>query len=143
MDANAHKRIIILIAEDDDADFKLAKRAFDKLQILNEVTRLHNGQELIDYLRGNPQERCVVLLDLNMPIKDGREALREIKADAGLNHIPVIVMTTSKAEEDVVRSYHLGANAYIRKPVKHDEFVNAIAEFKRFWLDIVELPYTS
>ncbi len=84
---------------------------------------------------------CIVLLDLNMPVKDGRETLQEIRADATLKHIPIIVMTTSKTDEDSVRSYQIGVNAYIRTPIRQDQFFTILGDFKRFGLDIVELPY--
>jgi CheY-like chemotaxis protein len=141
------KNVTILFAEDDDADFQLSVRAFHKLQLNNDVIRLRDGQELVDYLQ-NPANHVasgqktthLILLDLNMPRKDGREATREIKADPRFKHIPIIIMTTSKAEEDVVRSYELGVNAYIRKPIRQEEFMEIVAALKRFWLEIVELP---
>ncbi len=148
MDPLEKKSVIIVFAEDDDADYKLASRALEKLHLVNKIDRVKDGQELIDYLKKmevNAQQQakhaCIVFLDLNMPRKDGREALKEIKTNNQLKHIPIIIMTTSKAEEDVVRSYQLGVNAYIRKPIKQDEFMDMLSVFKRFWLDIVELPF--
>lgn len=148
MNHNDRKSVAIVFAEDDDADFHLANRAFQKLHLVNELIRVKDGQELVDYLQHTgsyahqaTKKACIVFLDLNMPRKDGREALKEIKNDETLKHIPIIVMTTSKAEEDVVRSYQLGVNAYIRKPIKQDEFMEVLSIFKRFWLEIVELPF--
>jgi CheY-like chemotaxis protein len=107
-----------------------------------------DGEELMDYLhrRGNfaDPERSpfpgIILLDLNMPRKDGREALKEIKTDPALRKIPIIILTTSKAEEDILRSYDLGVNSFIRKPVQFEDFVEMVKILGRYWFEIVELP---
>src|SRR4051812_35757301 len=117
--------ITILMAEDDADDRMLTEEAFEESKLVNDLRFVEDGQELVDYLkrRGRYQDPCasprpgIILLDLNMPRKDGRQALTEIKADPDLRNIPVIILTTSKAEEDVVRTYGLGANSYIQKPV--------------------------
>ena len=142
------KSAVILMAEDDDDDFMLTKDAFEESRLLNKVIRVKDGVELMDYLfhresykseKDSPRP-SLILLDLNMPRKDGREALKEIKADAGLSSIPVIVLTTSKAEEDMLASYQSGVNSYIRKPVSFDEFVNVLKVFRKYWFEVVELP---
>jgi CheY-like chemotaxis protein len=138
----------ILLAEDDDDDFFLTAQALKENRLLNEVTRVKDGEELMHYLRGcgefegarRPPEPSLVLLDLNMPKMDGREALREIKSDPKLRHIPVVVLTTSRAEEDVVRSYQLGVNSFITKPVTFQGMVDAMKTLGRYWFEVVELP---
>src|SRR5574340_1676975 len=118
------KPIDILLAEDDEDDYLLIAEALEESRLANKVHWVKDGEELLDYLyrRGNyakPEESPIpgiILLDLNMPRKDGREALKEIKSDPGLRKIPIIVLTTSKAEEDILRSYDLGVNSFIRKP---------------------------
>ncbi len=142
------KGITILLAEDDADDRLLVKEALAEGRVLNELRSVQDGEELIDYLRrrgryADPEESPrpgLVLLDLNMPRKDGREALREIKADPDLRRIPVVVMTTSKAEEDIVRSYDLGANSYITKPVTFERLVELMKVLGRYWIEFVELP---
>ncbi len=117
-------------------------------RLLNDVSRVKDGEELMDYLRhhgeytaeGSSPGPSLILLDLNMPRKDGREALREIKADAMLRHIPVVVLTTSRAEEDVVRSYQCGVNSFITKPVTFQGLVEAMKALGRYWFEVVELP---
>ena len=138
----------ILLAEDDDDDFFLTAQALKENRLLNEVTRVKDGEELMRYLRrqgnfSNPEkapEPSLVLLDLNMPRMDGREALREIKSDPTLRHIPVVVLTTSRAEEDVVRSYQLGVNSFITKPVTFQGMIEAMKTLGRYWFEVVELP---
>jgi two-component system, response regulator len=142
------KRITILLAEDDADDRLLVKEALAEGRVLNELHSVEDGEELLDYLRrlgryADPEESPrpgLVLLDLNMPRKDGREALREIKGDPDLKRIPVVVMTTSKAEEDIVRSYDLGANSYITKPVTFERLVELMKVLGRYWIEFVELP---
>ncbi|HEY4563830.1 MAG TPA: response regulator [Thermoanaerobaculia bacterium] len=142
------KGITILLAEDDADDRLLVKEALAEGRVLNELRSVEDGEELLDYLRrrgryADPEESPrpgLVLLDLNMPRKDGREALREIKSDADLKRIPVVVMTTSKAEEDIVRSYDLGANSYITKPVTFERLVELMKVLGRYWFELVELP---
>lgn len=146
---NRNKRsVVILIAEDDDDDFFLAQEAFDEYNLANEIHRVKNGEELLNYLkrRGQFQQPklspppVLILLDLNMPRMDGREALKEIKSDPELRKIPVVIMTVSREEEDVVRSYELGANSYIRKPVRFSEMIEIIKTIGKYWFEIVELP---
>jgi CheY-like chemotaxis protein len=142
------KGITILLAEDDADDRLLVREALTESRVVNELRCVEDGEELIDYLhrRGryaDPEESPrpgLVLLDLNMPRKDGREALREIKGDPDLKRIPVVVMTTSKAEEDIFRSYDLGANSYITKPVTFERLVELMKVLGRYWIEFVELP---
>jgi len=137
----------ILMADDDDGDRLLTYRALEKNQVPNLLVTVMNGEELLDYLRrtgkfaGLPAPKpCMVLLDLNMPRMDGREALRVIKADPGLRNIPVVVLSTSRAPEDVEGSYDAGANSYIIKPATFDGLVQMIGSLKEYWLEMVELP---
>jgi len=141
------KTITILMADDDDDDFLLTQKALKESKLANTLTRVKDGEELIDYLkrRGdyegqNLPRPGMILLDLNMPRKDGREALKEIKDDAELRDIPVIVFTTSKAEEDIYRSYHLGSNSFITKPVTFEKLIKVISALGMYWFKIVELP---
>jgi CheY-like chemotaxis protein len=142
------KSVVILIAEDDPEDCLLIKDAFKEGLLLNGLRFVEDGEELMDYLRHKGKYKDpsssprpgIILLDLNMPKKDGREALKEIKSDPDLRGIPVVILTTSKEEEDVLRSYDLGANSYITKPVTFAGLVNAIKSLGRYWLEIVELP---
>ena len=142
------KPITILMADDDPDDRQLTKEAFEESRLANDLRFVEDGEELLDYLHrrgkyaapGAAPRPGLILLDLNMPRKDGREALQEIKADPDLRHIPVIVLTTSQAEEDVVRSYDLSAASYITKPVTFDRLVEVVKALGRYWLEIVELP---
>ena len=137
--------ISILMAEDDVEDQMLVREAFEEARLANEIAIVSDGEELLDYLnqRGKYSDVShphIILLDLNMPRKDGREALREIKADPKLRRIPVIVLTTSSAEEDIISTYDMGISSYIRKPVTFDKLVDLVRELGRYWLEIVELP---
>lgn len=139
--------ITILMADDDDDDYLLAEKALKKSKLLNTLTRVNDGEELLEYLRGEGQyagqeslRPGVILLDLNMPRKDGREALKEIKSDPKLCDIPVVVFTTSKAEEDVYRSYQLGVNSFITKPVTFESLIQVMQTLGKYWFEIVELP---
>jgi len=142
------KPITILMADDDADDRLMAKDALEESRVLNDLYFVEDGEELLDYLyqRGkysdpNSAPRPnIILLDLNMPRKDGREALREIKADPDLRRIPVVVMTTSKAEEDIYRSYDLGANSFITKPVTFERLVDMMRALGQYWIEFVELP---
>ena len=142
------KSVVIVIAEDDPEDCMLIKDAFTEGLLLNGLRFVENGEELMDYLRHEGKYKDpsssprpgIILLDLNMPKKDGREALKEIKSDPDLRGIPVVILTTSKEEEDVLRSYHLGANSYITKPVTFAGLVEAIKALGKYWFEIVELP---
>lgn len=142
--------ITILMADDDDDDYVLTKKALKESKLLNTLVRVKDGEELIDYLlaRGpyEGQEVArpgVILLDLNMPRMDGREALKVIKSDPTLSNIPVIVFTTSKAEEDVYRSYQLGGNSFITKPVTFENLITVMKTLGLYWFEIVELPHAT
>jgi two-component system response regulator len=140
--------IVILMADDDADDRMLTKEALDESRVLNDLRFVENGEELLDYLmlRGNytnaesAPRPSLILLDLNMPRKDGREALAEIKADPNLRRIPIVVMTTSQAEEDIFRSYDLGASSFITKPVTFDRLVDLMKALGNYWIEFVELP---
>jgi len=142
------KPIVILLADDDEEDRMLAADALAASRVVNDLRFVEDGDDLLDYLynRGrfsNAQESPrpgLILLDLNMPRKDGREALREIKADPELRRIPIVVLTTSKAEEDIYRTYDLGANSFITKPVSFEGLVAVMRDIGRYWIEIVELP---
>jgi two-component system, response regulator len=137
--------IDILMAEDDVEDQMLVRDAFREARLNNRLETVANGEELLDYLRRLPPYEAasrpdLILLDLNMPRMDGREALEVIKGDSELRTIPVVVLTTSGAEEDIVRSYDLGVSSYIRKPVTFDKLVKIVSALGRYWFEIVELP---
>jgi CheY-like chemotaxis protein len=138
----------ILMAEDDLDDRLLARRALNENYVANPLITVNNGEELLDYLYqkgkfsdpATSPKPCFILLDLNMPKMDGREALKIIKEDEKLKDIPVVIMTTSKAEEDIFESYHEGANSFITKPVTFIGLVKVVKALKDYWLEIVELP---
>ncbi len=138
----------VLLAEDDDDDYLLTVEALRHNQFADELMRVSDGEELLHYLRHsgayrNPEQSptpSLVLLDLNMPRKDGREALQEIKSDPKLRHIPIVVLTTSRAEEDIIRSYQLGVNSFIKKPVTFQGLVDAMGALRRYWFEVVALP---
>lgn len=135
------------MADDDDDDFLLTQKALKASKLLNTLVRVNDGEELLDYLmkRGEYEHKetlrpGIILLDLNMPRKDGREALREIKEQEHLRNIPVVVFTTSKAEQDIFRTYQLGVNSFITKPVTFSNLQEVITSLGRYWFEIVELP---
>ncbi len=138
--------ISILMAEDDADDRLLVKDAFEESHVANDLHFVEDGVELLDYLRKQGKHKDghgfpdLILLDLNMPRKDGREALQEIKADPKLRHIPAVVLTTSKAEEDILRSYDLGAAGYITKPVTFEALIEITKGLTEYWVQIVRLP---
>ena len=142
------KPITILMADDDPDDCLLAREALAESRLVNNLHFVSDGEELMDYMyqRGKYAEPNsaprpgFILLDLNMPRKDGREALKEIKADPNLRHIPIIVLTTSKANEDIYRSYAQGANSFITKPVTFASLVEVMRSLEKYWFEIVELP---
>jgi CheY-like chemotaxis protein len=142
------KAITILYADDDAEDRMLVKDAWAENRLANELYFVEDGEELMDYLRrrGNYTHLVdrplpgMILLDLNMPRKDGREALSEIKADPRLRSIPVVVLTTSKAEEDILRAYDLGVNSFILKPVTFQSLVDLTLTLSKYWFEVVELP---
>jgi CheY-like chemotaxis protein len=139
------KPIDILLVEDNLADRVLTKEALEEARIANRLHTVDDGIEALAFLRrqgiyaGSPTPD-LILLDLNMPRMDGREFLAVFKGDPALRHIPVVVLTTSKAEEDVARSYNLRANCYITKPVDFDQFLAVIKTIEEFWLNVVTLP---
>lgn len=142
------KSIVILMADDDPDDRLLTREALEEAHLVNELHFVENGEQLLDYLhqRGqysstNAPRPGLILLDLNMPLKDGREALEEIKQDSYLRKIPVVVLTTSKAEEDILLSYDLGVSGYITKPVRFEELIDVMRTLGRYWFEIVERPY--
>ena len=138
----------ILIVEDNDDDFFATMRAFKKADLANPVRRCTNGDQALDYLfrrgefsdNGKAPRPGIVLLDLNLPGTDGRQVLRVVKADPSLKKIPVIVLTTSRARQDIEKCYADGANSYIQKPVNLEGFVQAIARLKEYWLEVAILP---
>lgn len=140
--------ITILMAEDDADDRLLVKEAFQESHVANDLYFVEDGVELLNFLRGESRYTDtalspfpdLILLDLNMPRKDGREALEEIKSDPRLKRIPVVVLTTSKEEEDILRSYNIGAASYITKPVTFEALVEIIKGLGDYWVQIVKLP---
>jgi chemotaxis family two-component system response regulator Rcp1 len=135
----------ILIVDDNRADIRLVQEIFKKGKMIVNLHAVLDGMEAMEYLRKEGKYKDVqlpdlILLDLNMPRKDGREVLEEIKSDEILKAIPVIVMTISKTEEDILRSYNLHANAYIVKPVELSQFMNIVKSIEDFWLTVVKLP---
>lgn len=141
----AAKPIEILLVEDSKGDVGLIEEVFEDAKIRNNLRVVEDGDEAILYLRGEGQfsgvlRPDIILLDLNLPKKDGREVLEEIKNDDDLKNIPVVVLTTSKAEADVLKSYNLHANAYVTKPVDFDQFIKVIKSIEDFWLEVVRLP---
>jgi len=142
------KPITILMADDDADDRMLVRDAFAESRLNNDLHFVENGEELIEYLfrrgkfanlNGTPYPG-LILLDLNMPKKDGREALAEIKAHPDLRRIPIVILTTSRAEEDILRTYDLGANSFITKPVTFENLVHVVQVLGNYWVEIVELP---
>jgi len=134
------------MAEDDPEDQMLVRRALKHARLYNELSTVDDGEDLMKYLRheGEYAEAPtpdLILLDLNMPRKDGREALAEIKADPVLRHIPVVVLTTSSTDEDIFRSYDLGVNSYIQKPVTFEKLVDVCEKIGQYWFEIVKLPH--
>ena len=144
----ARKTLTILIADDDLEDQMLVRDAWEKSRLYNHLRFVDDGEQLMDYLyrRGafadpiDSPRPGIILLDLNMPKKDGREAMEEIKNDPDLRRIPIVVLTSSKAEEDIICSYNLGVSGFITKPVTFDGLVEAIKALGRYWIEIVELP---
>jgi CheY-like chemotaxis protein len=141
--------ITILLTDDDEEDLQMTQEALRESRLGNDLRITRDGEELMDYLhrRGRYSDPCdaprpgLILLDLNMPRKDGREALAEIKVDPDLRRIPVIMLTTSKAEEDIFRSYDLGVNSFISKPVTFAGLVEAMRVVSEYWFEIVDLPH--
>jgi CheY-like chemotaxis protein len=137
--------IEVLLVEDDPGDVLMTKEAFEEHRLNNRLRVVNDGVEALAYLRQQePYPDAVrpdlILLDLNLPRKDGRQVLHEIKNDESLQHIPVVVLTTSQADEDVLRSYQLHANAYVTKPVDFDQFIKAVRQIDEFFVSVVKLP---
>ncbi|HEU0008617.1 MAG TPA: response regulator [Verrucomicrobiae bacterium] len=139
------KPIEILLVEDNAGDARLAREALRDAKVRNNLTWLADGEEALAFLRrqgkySNAPRPDLILLDLNLPRKDGREVLSEIKADDHFKRIPVVILTTSQAEEDILKAYHLNANCYIPKPVDLERFLTVVKTIEDFWLTIVKLP---
>ena len=142
---NSLKHVEILLVEDSPADVLIAREALTEAKIINTVHVAEDGVEAMQFLRKEDKfvdapRPDLILLDLNLPRKNGREVLAEVKADPELKTIPVVVLTTSSAEEDILRSYNLHANCYVVKPVEFDNFVKAVQSIREFWFSIVTLP---
>jgi CheY-like chemotaxis protein len=137
--------IEVLLVEDDPGDTLMIKEAFQENKVRNRLSCVTDGVEALAYLRGEGEYAAaprpdLILLDLNLPRKDGREVLAEIKVDDKLRSIPVVVLTTSEAEEDIIRSYNLHANAYVTKPVDFDRFISVVRQIDEFFVEVVKLP---
>jgi CheY-like chemotaxis protein len=140
--------IRIVVADDDADDRMMIKDAFEESKLVNPVDFVEDGVQLMEYLRregefkrfANQPYPGFILLDLNMPRKDGRTALKEIKESATLHRIPIVILTTSKAEEDIIKTYNLGVNSFICKPVSFDKLVEIVKTVGRYWIEIVALP---
>jgi len=137
--------IDVLLVEDDPGDVLLIEEAFADNKVRNRLHVVSDGVEALAFLRregehADAPQPDLVLLDLNLPRKDGREVLAEVKGDDALRHIPVVVLTTSKAEEDVLRSYKLHANAYVTKPVDFERFIDVVRQIDEFFVTVVKLP---
>jgi len=138
------KPVEILLVEDNIGDVGLIEEVFEEAKIRNNLHVAEDGEEAMLYLRGKGKfsgslRPDIVILDLNLPNKDGREVLREIKEDNNLKNIPVIILTSSSAEKDLLRAYDLHANAYITKPIDFNQFINVVGSIVNFWLEIVQL----
>lgn len=148
MNDSTNRSIAIVVADDDPDDRLLIEEAFEENRLKNPLVFVEDGEQLLDYLRGEgkyagPEPRDpvgVILLDLNMPRMDGREALAIIKSDPALRRIPIVVLTTSKAEEDVLRTYDLGVNSFVTKPVTFNGLVEMVRALGQYWFEIVILP---
>lgn len=141
----AGQPIEILLVEDNAGDVRLTREAMRDAKVRNNIRIVTDGVEALAFLRREGQyadapRPDVILLDLNLPKKDGREVLAEIKADPNLRRIPVVILTTSEAEEDILKAYDLHANAYVAKPVDLDRFITVVKSIEDFWLEIVKLP---
>lgn len=139
------RTVEILLVEDNAGDARLAQEAFREARVRNNLSVVGSGEEALLFLRRQPPHQAaarpdLILLDLNLPRKSGRELLRDIKTDPGLARIPVVVLTTSQAEEDIASAYDLNANCYITKPVDLDAFFHVVQSIEDFWLKTVRLP---
>jgi CheY-like chemotaxis protein len=143
--APAPTPIEVLLVEDDPGDVLMTREAFEEHKVRNNLSVVNDGSEALAYLRREGQytdasRPDLILLDLNLPRRDGREVLAEIKNDPQLRQIPVVVLTTSQADEDIVRSYQLHANAYVTKPVDFDRFIEVVRQIDDFFVSVVKLP---
>jgi CheY-like chemotaxis protein len=132
--------IVVLLVEDDPGDVVLIQEAFEHNKVRNHLHVVGDGVEAMAFLRDSGERPDLILLDLNLPRKDGREVLAEVKGDPELRSIPVVVLTTSKAEEDILRSYDLHANAYVTKPVDFNRFIEVVRQIDEFFVTVVKLP---
>jgi chemotaxis family two-component system response regulator Rcp1 len=140
-----YKRVEILLIEDNPGDVRLTTEALHDGKFYNNLSIVGDGEEALAYLRKRGQyvkaiRPDLILLDLNLPKKDGRQVLEEIKADKDLKRIPVVILTTSRAEEDIFKAYNFFANCYITKPIMFDEFIKVVKSIEDFWLTVVKLP---
>jgi chemotaxis family two-component system response regulator Rcp1 len=145
MSCDREHAVEILLVEDNPGDRRLAVEIFKDCKICNHINIVHDGVEAMAFLRREGDDASaprpdLVLLDLNLPKKDGREVLAEIKEDSDLKNIPVVIMTTSESEQDILKSYNLGANCYITKPIDLDQFIKVVRVIEDFWLKVVKLP---
>jgi two-component system response regulator len=145
MENSTANSIDILIVEDNAGDARLIKEVFNENKVFNSLHFVNDGVEAMDFLYGKGKYKGMakpdlIILDLNLPRKDGRQVLAEIKTDDSLKHIPVVIMTISQAEEDILRSYNLHANCYVTKPIDLNQFSKVIRSIENFWFTIVKLP---
>ena len=146
MSTPEHVEVIdVLLVEDDPGDTLMIREAFEDNKVRNRLTNVTDGVEALEFLRREGEHAAaprpdLILLDLNLPRKDGREVLAEVKGDEALQQIPVVILTTSKAEEDVLRSYKLHANAYVTKPVDFERFIEVVRQIDEFFVTVVKLP---
>ena len=143
--ANEGRAIEILLVEDNAGDVRLAREGLRECKLLNNLSVAEDGVKALAFLRregayANAPRPDLIMLDLNLPRKDGREVLKEIKEDESLKCIPVVILTTSKAEEDIIKSYSLHANCYVTKPLAIEQFINVVQAIESFWFTIVKLP---
>ena len=148
MNSPSVRPIQILLVEDSPSDAKLTLAALKMAKVVNQVSHVEDGVEAMEFLRrqgkyARAERPDLILLDLNLPRKDGREVLEEMKADPDLQMIPVVILTTSQAEQDIIRSYKLHANCYITKPVNFERFLEVVQSIENFWLTVVALPPTK
>lgn len=139
------KPVEILLVEDNEGDVGLIEEVFEEIKIRNNLHVAEDGEVAVHYLLGEGKYSGstlpdLVLLDLNLPKKDGREVLKEIKSDENLKKIPIVVLTTSQSEKDILKAYDLHANAYVNKPIDFDQFIEVVKSIANFWLGIVKLP---
>jgi len=139
------KKVVILLVEDNPGDIRLTKEAFSESKFNNELYVVGDGEEAMDFLQKKGKHKDavtpdMVLLDLNLPKKDGKAVLAEIREDKRLTHMPVVVLTTSKEDADIMKMYDLQASCYVQKPLGPEQFVEAVKKLKDFWIEIVSLP---